>query len=129
MSGYVACIRKYAVFAGRSSRREYWMFTLFNFLFFLVAAVLDNLFGSTLKAGGASLGYGLLYLLDALFMVLPAISVVVRRLHDVGKSDAYSFVVLIPLVGPVWILVLMCMENDPLSNVYGPPSNSTVPSL
>jgi uncharacterized membrane protein YhaH (DUF805 family) len=116
MGWYVACIKKYATFAGRARRKEYWMFFLFNVIFCIVASIVDNILGSTI----APYPYGWIYLLYGLFVIIPAISVVVRRLHDVGKSGGYYFIALIPLIGGIWLLVLMCTEGNSGANQYGP---------
>ena len=75
-------MKKYVDFSGRARRLEYWTFTLWNLIFALVAIVLDNLFGNA----DPELGYGLIYSLFSLAILLPTWAVTVRRLHDVGKS-------------------------------------------
>jgi len=109
---YLKVLKKYAVFSGRASRREYWMFFLFNTVFLIVASILDLIiFG---------IGFGPLYILYALAVLIPGLAVLVRRLHDVGKSGWFLFIVLIPIAGPIWILVLTCMDGQPGDNKYGP---------
>jgi uncharacterized membrane protein YhaH (DUF805 family) len=44
----------------------------------------------------------------------------VRRLHDVGKSGWMLLIVLIPLVGIIWLLVLLATESNLGDNKYGP---------
>jgi uncharacterized membrane protein YhaH (DUF805 family) len=117
----------YANFNGRARRSEYWYFTLVQFITFLSLIVLSSIagavFGSAL--GGVLIGY-MLFALYALVTVIPTIAVVVRRLHDVGKSGWFYFICLIPLIGGIWLLVLMCTEGDSGSNEYGPdPKNET----
>ncbi len=81
MNWYLQVLKKYAEFSGRARRTEYWMFALFNLIFFLAAVVIDNIAGTTI--GG--LPYGLFYFLYALAVLIPGLAVAVRRLHDVGK--------------------------------------------
>jgi uncharacterized membrane protein YhaH (DUF805 family) len=45
---------------------------------------------------------------------------VVRRLHDIGKSGSWIFIGLIPLIGGIWLLVLMATDSQPGDNQYGP---------
>ena len=116
MSWYLAVLKKYAVFTGRARRKEYWFFALFNVIFLVVATILDNLLKTTFE----NLSYGWIYLLYALAVLIPSIAVVVRRLHDVGKSGWWYFIALIPLVGGIWLLVLMCTDSQPGDNQYGP---------
>ena len=112
-----------AAFNGRARRKEYWMYTLFNMIFAVIAFILDSILG----IGIEGIGYGPLYLIYSLVVFIPGLAVLVRRLHDVGKSGWMFFIVLIPLIGAIWLLVLMLTESNPGENKYGPnPEESTV---
>ena len=50
---------------------------------------------------------------------LPSLSVVVRRLHDVGKSGWFYLIIFIPLVGFIWMLVLLVSDGNKGENKYG----------
>jgi len=77
----------YANFKGRARRSEYWFIALFLFLTNLAAAVIDFvLLGSDIDRFIANGGGGLVGLVWLLATVLPALSVLVRRLHDTGRS-------------------------------------------
>lgn len=91
------------------------MFTLFNIIFAIVAMILDNVLGIAM----AEIGYGPLYGLYALAMLIPGLAVSVRRLHDVGKSGWMLLIALIPLIGAIWLLVLMLTDSNPGENQYG----------
>ena len=82
MNWYLTVIKKYATFSGRARRKEYWMFFLFNIIFSIAAIVLDNVLGIAI----GSVGYGPIYILYVLAVLLPSLAVSVRRLHDVGKK-------------------------------------------
>ena len=43
-----------------------------------------------------------------------------RRLHDIGKSGANWFFILIPLVGAILLLVWLVRDGQPGDNAYGP---------
>jgi len=116
MNWYLEVLKKYAVFDGRARRMEYWYFFLFNMIFAIVAMILDNVLGIAIEG----LGYGPIYLLYCLALLLPGLAVSVRRLHDVGKSGWFFFIVLIPIVGPIWLLVLFCRDSMTGENQYGP---------
>lgn len=113
----------YANFSGRARRKEYWMFILFNLIFTIVAVVLDNILGLnfTMDVEGMTidLGYGWVYMIYAFALFIPALAVTVRRLHDKGKSGWFMFIALIPLIGAIWLLVLMCSEGEQGTNNYG----------
>jgi uncharacterized membrane protein YhaH (DUF805 family) len=125
MKWYLKVLRQFADFRGRARRTEYWMFTLFNLIFFAVAAALDNLTGLTFKITSATgetipFFYGWIYLLYALFVIIPGLAVSVRRLHDVGKSGWMILIAFIPIVGAIWLLVLHCTDSQPGPNNWGP---------
>jgi uncharacterized membrane protein YhaH (DUF805 family) len=115
MNWYLAVLKNYFGFSGRARRKEYWMFVLFNIIFFIVAMIIDNVFGTTIEG----LPYGLFYFLYALAIIIPALAVAVRRLHDVGKSGWFLFIALIPIVGAIWLLVLYCTDGNAGANKYG----------
>jgi len=110
MEWYLKALRQYADFEGRARRKEYWMFTLFNLIFVILALVIDGLIGT-----GA-----ILYFIYVLATLIPNLSVSVRRLHDVGKSGWMYLIALIPLVGFIWLLVLFVTDSEPGDNIYGP---------
>lgn len=84
MKWWLTCIRKYVTFEGRARRKEYWMFTLFNVVFVVVTMLLDILLFGATPDNPTSPRY--LTTLYGLFVFLPTLTVVVRRLHDIGRS-------------------------------------------
>ena len=52
-------------------------------------------------------------------MFIPGLAVMVRRLHDVGKSGWMYFIVFIPIVGVIWLMVLLLTDSDAGENQYG----------
>ena len=115
MEWYLKVINSYFDFSGRSRRMEYWIFVLINSLISLTCMLLDNLVGSTWP-----IGYGPIYIGYGLAVLIPGIAVTIRRLHDTGKSGWYYFLILIPIIGPIWLLVLFLKEGDIGDNKYGP---------
>jgi len=117
MEWYLKVVRdNYANFQGRARRQEYWMFVLFNMIF-IIAGLL--IFGGIAAALEAPAIIFLIYIyIFAVF--IPSIAVVVRRLHDIGKSGWYYFVSLIPFIGGIWLLILLVTEGDKGPNEYGP---------
>ena len=125
MEWYLKVVRdNYINFNGRARRTEYWMFVLFNVIAMILSMVVDNVLGLDFKVGSGyyevSVGYGWVYLIYTLAVFLPSLAVVVRRLHDVGKSGWFMLVTFIPIVGAIWLLVLMCTDGDKEDNAYGP---------
>lgn len=116
MSWYLLAIRNYAVFSGRSRRKEYWYFTLFNLLITMALAVADTLTGTF----SAATGMGLLGGIYTLGVVLPSIAVLIRRLHDTDRSGWWIWIGLIPLVGTIVLLVFLVSDGTPETNRFGP---------
>tara|TARA_B110000967_G_C18677564_1_gene456331 strand:+ start:250 stop:636 length:387 start_codon:yes stop_codon:yes gene_type:complete len=123
MEWYLKAMKQYTTFSGRARRKEYWMFVLFYSLFLIIAMILDNVAGlcfeTEFMGQTISAGYGWLYLLVGAIHFIPALSVVVRRLHDIGKSGWMYLVVFIPIIGFIWILVLLVKDGEAGDNEYG----------
>ncbi|NML69720.1 DUF805 domain-containing protein [Chryseobacterium sp. RP-3-3] len=116
MKWYLKVLKQYADFTGRARRTEYWMYILFNMIFAIIAAVLDNLLGLKFNQ---EIPYGFIYLIYGLATFIPGLAVMVRRLHDVDKSGWWVFISLIPIVGTIWLLVLLATDGTPGANQYG----------
>ncbi len=109
MKWYIAALKKYAIFNGRSRRTEYWMFILFNLLIAITIAMLETATGVV----GLSLIYGLA-------MLIPGFSVTIRRLHDTDRSGWWLLISLVPLIGWIIFLIFMVLEGKPERNRFGP---------
>ena len=110
---------KYADFSGRARRKEYWMWTLYATLIFILAMIMDNVLGLNFELLGQDLGYGWLYMLAGIINFIPGLSIVVRRLHDVGKSGWFYLIILIPIIGFIWMLILLCSDGVKEENKWG----------
>lgn len=115
MNYYKVALSKYAVFSGRSRRSEYWYFVLCNVIISFALSLVDGMLGF---GGEESAGiFGGLY---ALAMIIPSIAVGVRRLHDIGKSGWWMFILLVPILGVLVLFFLMIRDSQPGDNQYGP---------
>jgi uncharacterized membrane protein YhaH (DUF805 family) len=112
---YFAAFRKYAAFKGRATRSEYWYFTLFNILAVLGFGLIDQLMGTF----NFDAGYGPLSAIYTLAMILPGLSVSIRRLHDTGRSGGWFLITAIPVLGLLVFLYLALLDSDPNPNQYG----------
>lgn len=116
MNWYLDVIKnKYATFTGRARRMEYWYFALFNVIVSVCLAVVDSVLGMQMMAG-----VGLLQGLYGLAVLLPALAVSVRRLHDTGRSGWWLLIALLPIIGGIVILIFMVLDSNPGANRYGP---------
>ena len=100
---YMEALKNYAVFQGRATRREYWMFALTNLGICIVMAVLDAMLNTK----------GILANLYNLAMFLPSIAVGARRMHDTDRSGWW---LLLPIVN----LVFLVQDSQPGPNRFGP---------
>ncbi|MFJ9636869.1 DUF805 domain-containing protein [Streptomyces sp. NPDC101178] len=108
MNWYLAVLKNYAGFSGRARRKEYWMFTLVHLI---VAAVLYGL--------GLAIDTMLPYFIYALATIVPSLAVLVRRLHDTGRSGWWFLIAAVPLVGGIILLVFLASEGKPEQNQHG----------
>jgi len=118
------CFRKYADFSGRARPSEFCWWVLFHALvlaayFFVIVSIavaLSQETADSLRFFTGILGVGYMAL------IIPHIAVIVRRLHDTGRSGGYFFLSFIPCVGGIVLLAFLLGGSDPLTNKYGPPS-------
>ena len=115
MNWYLDAWKNYINFQGRARRKAYWMFVLFN----IIALVILSLIEGALGLSGQN-GYGILTGLYSLAIILPLIALAVRRLHDTGRSGWWILIGLVPLVGPIVLIVFYVTDSQPGTNQYGP---------
>ncbi|MBD3728869.1 MAG: DUF805 domain-containing protein [Sphingomonadales bacterium] len=114
--------KRYADFSGRSRRKEYWMFQLFVIIVYVVLLMLGGGLGAAAGDSGGGLAGGLFGILLLVFIVatfIPALAVLVRRLHDQDKSGWWALLALVPIASLV-LLVFMFLDGTPGDNQYGP---------
>ena len=76
-------IQKYADFTGRAPRAEYWWFVLAMVIVFVLLTIVESIVGLNKMVLGV---YGPLTTLMWLAVLVPSLSVGVRRLHDTDRS-------------------------------------------
>lgn len=89
---------------GRATRSEYWWPVLFW------ALIPGIIFSGTVLA-----------LIWSLVILIPSFCVTARRLHDTGRSNWYSCISFIPIIGGIILLVLLCQRGESESNMWGAP--------
>lgn len=105
MKYYIKAWNNYANFEGRSTRTEYWYFVLFNFLISFSISILDQ-----------TLNTDYLRLIYSLIMIVPNISINIRRMHDTNHSGWFCLI-------PIYSFILACTKSDEMENEYGKPVN------
>ena len=116
MNWYLQVLKKYAEFGGRSRRKEYWFFVLFSTLISILLISIDSATG-TLRSPA---GLGLLSGIYSLAVLIPSLAVSVRRLHDTSRTGWWLLLGIVPLIGPIVLLVFFVSDGNPDDNEYGP---------
>lgn len=139
MKWYFKCLKQYVDFSGRARRKEYWMFVLFNMIVSFVLGIVDFLIGATIPLGVTPIG--IISSVYTLAVFLPGLAVLVRRLHDIGKSGwnilwyfllafmASVLSTILPIIAILLIIcsfvvsiifiVWMCKDSQPGDNKWG----------
>ena len=115
MESYFLPWKKYAVFSGRATREEHWMFVLGNIIIVLVLAVIEGIAGIAPETEESVLG-----LLYGLAILIPSYAVAARRLHDTGRSGWWLLLTPVPIAGIIVIVVFLVLDSQPGDNEYGP---------
>ena len=102
-------------YQGRASRSAYWWFALLDVLAWIGVLILAFIFAAVHVAAISIL----LYLVVAIGSFLVGLSLVVRRLHDQDKSGFWYFIGFVPIIGGIWLLVLLLLEGTPGPNRFG----------
>lgn len=106
------CLRlKYMEFSGRASRSEYWYYSLGYVIGSIVVSIVGGLLGN--------IPHMVLMGLYSLGLLLPALAVSVRRLHDLDKSGWWLLISLIPLLGALALLFFYVQKGTTGPNRYG----------
>jgi uncharacterized membrane protein YhaH (DUF805 family) len=113
---YGLAFRQYANLRGRSTRPEYWWFAIVNALVLGLLVALDGALG-WIEAGQ---DFGLLSGVYTVIVLMPAIAVGVRRLHDRNASGWWLLLSVIPLLGSVILFFMLVTPGTMGSNRFGP---------
>lgn len=125
MQWFLNALRRYADFTGRARRTDFWMFVLFAVLGGVILAIVDSGLGLTYATDGGTRflpylgGSGVLGTLYSLALVVPALAVCARRLHDTGKSGWWQVIWVVPVIGAVALIVLCATDGHRGPNRYG----------
>jgi uncharacterized membrane protein YhaH (DUF805 family) len=111
------CLRKYTDFEGRASRSECWWFILF---ISLIAASLNAV--NLITPNGVIYFGATLAGLWSVAMLLPTLAVAVRRLRDAGRRGIELLWLLIPVAGPIIVIIHLCQPPE-LGELMHTPGN------
>ena len=114
MKDYFLAIQNHVNLKGRATRREYWFFFLYNFIFLVLSIIPDSIIGTSFFGAG----FGYFSLIHYLWLLIPAFTISARRMYDTGSSARYLLMGLMPLVGRILITVKLLTESQFGTNQY-----------
>lgn len=128
---YAKMFKNYVNFKGRSSRADYWYVQLMNCIIsllfevmlippaaYIISALVNNTDCATLQIITFACGIAL-FAVWTITIFIPSLALLVRRLHDTGKSGWWYFIYYVPFVGSIILFVLMLIKGDENENKYG----------
>jgi uncharacterized membrane protein YhaH (DUF805 family) len=104
---YIPVLKRYWDFDGRATRKEFWMFVLISGL------VQISIYITVRVISGSAETASLFENLYVLAVLLPAIGLAMRRMHDIGRNGTWVFF-------PIVNFIFYCLKGQPHDNQYGP---------
>lgn len=104
----------YVDFKGRATRKQYWLYSLFMSIAFLILGAVLGFLGKTGQ---------IIFNLCQLAILLPSLAILARRLHDTNKSAWWIFLNLVPFIGPLVLFVFLVLPSNEGENRFGPANN------
>jgi len=102
---------KYVNFRDRACRSEYWYWTLFTAIAYIVAYIIDSVVDPDTQVVTG---------LFALATIIPSIAIAVRRLHDLDRTGWWFLLGFIPLIGAIILLIWYATKGTDGPNRFGP---------
>ena len=103
VEAFTTAWRKSFTYGGKATRAEYWWFYFANWIFAFAIMLITAIANSSELA--------ILVFVYFIAQVFPSISIVVRRLRDIGKEWTWIFINLIPFIGGIWFIYLLCQPS------------------
>ena len=122
-------MKNFANFNGRARRSEFWLWILFCVLIVWALGVPYSIWSSYhINPKTLKLTSRIPVLIMIIFYInigfnlvtfIPTLAVAVRRLHDIGKSGWWILIVLIPIVGQLILIIMLCFDSVKETNEWG----------
>ncbi len=101
-------------FEGRINRGKFWA----GYAVLWVATVV--VVGILSAALGDSASFWILYVIAVAILLVAGLAVQIKRWHDRNKSGWWILIGLIPIIGPIWVLIETgFLPGTPGPNDYG----------
>jgi uncharacterized membrane protein YhaH (DUF805 family) len=108
---FVKCLKNYAVFDGRSRRKEFWYFMLASMILGIIVQIIDAILGTDKLLNG----------LLNLVLLVPSLAVGARRLHDVERSGWWQLLIL-TVIGIIPLIIWWASNTKRENNQWGQPA-------
>ena len=116
VEAFTTAWRKPFTYGGKATRAEYWWFYLINLIINIAIFI-----GPTSSSNNPILAFifllGWVYVVASIF---PSISIIVRRLRDIGKKWTWIFINLVPIIGGFWFIYLMFQPSGRFETSQAP---------
>ncbi len=130
-TAYKAMFAKFFDFRSRSSRAEYWWAYLANAIVVLIFTgallAIDYAAAANLTASGeVSQAYRIAFdivnyasLVYSFVVLIPQLALIVRRLHDTGRSAVMALLLFAAPIGSAVLMILLAMKGNRGANRFG----------
>lgn len=108
MNEFTKAIKNSFNFEDRTSRSEFWIYQLVAIILSVTVGVISVLSG-----------LGMLSTILSILLIIPSISITIRRLHDIDKSGWWFLIVLVPLIGLFFMLYFSLKGSVTENNTRG----------
>lgn len=122
-------LRKYAIFAGRARRGEYWLFMLCIWAITAFLSALAYPLSADIRAGDSLYVVNFTRTVDPVWLTilgifllatfLPTLAVAVRRLHDIDRSG-WWWLLSLTGIGNLVLFVFYLLDGTRGPNRFGP---------
>lgn len=102
IDNYLKAWKECIIFEGRKNRESFWCFQIVNCL--VASLLFFNFFYC--------------YFLYPIALLLPQLSMTIKRLHDIGRSGWYTILYFVPIAN-IWLVILLLKKGDFEDNEYG----------
>ncbi len=100
---YTDAFKKYATFSGITSRSGFWYFQLVSFIVVILLSIISM---------------GALAPVYSLVILIPALAIGARRLHDTGKSGWWQLLMFIPIIGMIILFIFWIKKSQKENNHF-----------
>ena len=107
VEAFTTAWRKSFTYGGKATRAEYWWFYLIDLVIYFA---LLSVFSATVDTATVFVSTPIV-IIYGIAQIFPSLSIVFRRLRDTGKEWTWIFINLIPIIGGIWFIYLLCQPS------------------